>query len=417
MKIEIIEEIVLVQYKKLTLRYLGLAREIDVQKAITTRQIVVVSGIRRSGKSTLLFQLMEHFESFYYLNFDDERLINFTVEDFRELMLIYKKQFQTDVVFFDEIQNIDGWERFIRRLFDEDYKIFISVSNAKLLSSELSTHLTGRYIKIELFPFSFIEILKFQNLDYSIQDTDTKVQINRIFDDYLENGGFPELIKYSDDEFLKRIYEDVIYKDLIVRYKIRNVKQFKNLSQYLFSNFTGELSYNSLKTVLSIKSANTVSEYISYLEESYLIFELFKYDFSLKKQYVSNKKLYVIDNGVRNKIAFRFSNDKGKLLENIVFIELKRRQKELYFYKTKNNHEVDFVYYEDNHFHLIQVCYSLSDIKTKEREIRALIEAGKELPNTKNMIISYNDEEYTSVDANEIQIIPAWKWLLNIQSK
>lgn len=315
-------------------------------------------------------------------------------------------------MFFDEIQNIEGWERFIRRVFEEGYKIFITGSNAKLLSSELATHLTGRYIKIELFPFSLIEILNYNKADYKKLTSDNKANLIKYFDKYLTEGGFPEIIKYDDKEFLKRVYGDIIHKDIIVRHKIRNSKTFKNLSLYLMTNFTSELSYNSVKTSLNIKSTNTVKEYVGYLEESYLVFELYKYDFSLKKQFISNKKVYAIDNGIRDIVAFKFSDDKGKYLENFVFIELKRRQKEVYFYKTKNNKEVDFIYYEDNCFKLIQVAYTFVDDKTKKREINSLTEAAKELPNTESMIITYNEDETINTGTNEIQVVPAWKWLL-----
>jgi len=412
MKKEIIEEVVLDQKENLKLKDLGIKREIDYSKAIASKQIVVISGVRRCGKSTLFLHLMKNFKYFYYLNFDDERLIDFQVSDFQELMVVFKTHYRSDVVFFDEIQNIEGWERFIRRVFEEGYKIFITGSNAKLLSSELATHLTGRYIKIELFPFSLVEILNYNKADYKKLTSDNKANLIKYFDKYLTEGGFPEIIKYDDKEFLKRVYGDIIHKDIIVRHKIRNSKTFKNLSLYLMTNFTSELSYNSVKTSLNIKSTNTVKEYVGYLEESYLVFELYKYDFSLKKQFISNKKVYAIDNGIRDIVAFKFSDDKGKYLKNFVFIELKRRQKEVYFYKTKNNKEVDFIYYEDNCFKLIQVAYTFVDDKTKKREINSLIEAAKELPNTESMIITYNEDETINTGTNEIQVVPAWKWLL-----
>ncbi|MCK4664100.1 MAG: ATP-binding protein [Bacteroidales bacterium] len=413
MKKEMLEEVVYDQSENLKKKASGLSRQVDIKKLLSTKQIVVVSGIRRSGKSTLLIQLMQHFDNFYYLNFDDERLINFNISDFRELMIIYQKKYKSKTIFFDEIQNVSGWEHFIRRIYDEGYKVFITGSNAKLLSSELATHLTGRYIKIELYPFSFNEILDWYSVDYTKPTTENKARLLYYFDRYLYEGGFPEMIKYEDNEFLKRIYEDIIYKDLIVRHKIRNLKAFKNLSLYLFTNFAKELSYNSLKNILNIKSTNSIKDYVSFLEESYLIFELYKYDYSLKKQYISNKKIYVIDNGVQKTISFSFSNDKGRLLENLVFVELKRRGKEIYFFKSKNNKEVDFLYYENKQFYLIQVSYSLSDYKTKQREITGLLEANKELPNCHNIILSYNEENITETGNTTIEIIPVHKWLLN----
>jgi len=416
MKRELIETLVLDQRQGIERKEKGLARDVDFHKLIFTKQITVISGIRRCGKSTLLLQLMEEFDEFSYMNFDDERLLNFSVSDFQTLLSIFSKFTKSEVVFFDEIQNVEGWERFIRRIFDEGYKIFITGSNAKLLSSELATHLTGRYIKIELFPFSFSELLSYHNVNYNKLSSSIRSEIIVLFDYYLIEGGFPEMIKYNDDEFLMRVYEDVLYKGLIVRYKIKNIKQFKNLSQYLFTNFTSSISYNSLKTLLNIKSATTVQEYISFLEESYLIFELYKYDFSLKKQFVSNKKVFIIDNGIRNKVALMFSSDKGRFLENLVFIELKRREKDFYFYKTKRNLEIDFLYYDNKQFHLIQVSYGLGDMRTRQREIKAMVDAASELPNTKNLLLTY-DEEDTFVDGSvKIKIQPVWKWLLEIDS-
>jgi len=412
MRRELIETLVLDQNEALKRKEIGIKRNIDFNKLISTNQITVISGIRRSGKSTLLLQLMQEFTEFSYMNFDDERLLNFTVSDFQTLLSVFAKFTKSKVLFFDEIQNIAGWERFIRRIFDEGYKIFITGSNAKLLSSELATHLTGRYIKIEIFPFSFVEFLSFHKVNYHKLSSSIKSEIIKLFDYYIVKGGFPEMIKYNDDEFLMRVYEDILYRDLIVRYKIKNIKQFKNLAQYLFSNFTNNISYNSLKTTLNIKSATTVQEYISFLEESYLIFELYKYDFSLKKRFISNKKIFTIDNGIRNKVALMFSNDKGRFLENLVFIELKRRKKEIYFYKTAKNLEIDFLYQENKQYYLIQVSYGLEDIKTRQREIKAIVDAASELPCTNNLILTYDEEDTIIEKGVEITILPVWRWLL-----
>ena len=412
MKREAIETLVLDQREALNNKEYGLARTVDFDKLISTKQISVITGIRRSGKSTLLLQLMKKYKEFSYMNFDDERLLNFNVSDFQTLLSVFAKYTKSKTVFFDEIQNIEGWERFIRRIFDEGFKIFITGSNAKLLSSELATHLTGRYIKIELFPFSFIEFLSYHKVNYSKLSSSTRSEIMALFDNYLLNGGFPEMIKYDDEEFLMRVYEDILYKDLIVRYKIKNIKQFKNLSQYLFANFTNSISYNSLKTILNIKSSTTVQEYISFLEESYLIFELYKYDFSLKKQFVSNKKVYTIDNGIRNKVALMFSEDKGRFLENMVFIELKRRKKDVYFYKTKKNLEIDFLYHENKHYNLLQISYTMNNQITREREIKAIIDAAGELPQTKNLILTYDEEDVIEQNDVKITIMPVWKWLI-----
>ncbi len=415
MNIQLLEEVVFDQMQHLKNKDAGIIRDLDFNRLTTTKQIVVITGIRRCGKSTVLLQLMQKYERYHYLNFDDERLLDFTVDDFRELMVIFNKQHESDLLFFDEIQNVDGWERFVRRSYDEGSKIFITGSNARLLSSELATHLTGRYIKIELFSFSFHEVLKHKGIDHTREGSKNRTLIIKVFDEYLTTGGFPEFLNYRDDEFLKRIYEDILYKDLVVRFGIRNVNIFRNLARYLITNIGGELSYNSLKTILSIKSAATVKEYVAYLQESYLIFELYKFDFSFKKQFVSNKKVYACDNGLRNRISFLFSKDTGKIFENLVFLALRRKNEDLYFYKSQNNKEVDFVFRTENGFRLIQASYTLNDVLTRKREVSALIDANRKLPGCTNFILTYNEEETINVENIKIEVTPLWKWLIEMQ--
>jgi len=388
-------------------------RDIDFNKYIKTSHITLISGIRRSGKSTLLRQFADHYKDYHYVNFDDERLINFTVHDFADLMLYLLKKSSSKTIFFDEIQNIDNWERFIRRIHDEEYKIFITGSNARLLSSELGTHLTGRYLKIELFPFSFQEYLLYNNITYNRMTTSIKASILKYFDSYLKYGGMPEYLKYGDEEFLSRTYEDIIYRDIISRYKLREVKQFRQLSHYLLSNFTSRINYNKIKQILGIKSPVSVKNYIAYLEDSYLAFELYKYDYSLKQQYVREKKIYAIDNGIRNAIAFRFSSDKGKLLENVAFIELKRRSYQLYMHRNTN--ECDFIIEQKNKItSAIQVCYELNE-QNKNREIKGAISAMEQYTLNKAFILTYNQTGTEILNNNsKIEIIPLWKWLLNI---
>ncbi|MBU0764232.1 MAG: ATP-binding protein, partial [Bacteroidetes bacterium] len=270
--------------------------------------------------------------------------------------------------------------------------------------------------KMELFPFSFKEILDYKKINYSDLSSLTNAAILNEFDIYLENGGIPDFIKYNNLEFLKRLYEDIVQKDLVARFGIRNNIAFRKVTQYLMTNFTKEVSYNSLTKIIGIQSPNSIKDYIGYLQDSYLIFELHKYDFSLKRQYVSNKKIYVIDNGIRNRVAFRFGADLGNLLENIVFIELKMRQKDLYYYKTKNNMEVDF-FVKENNPQLIQVCYSIEDYKTKEREIKSLKTAMDELDLKEGLILTYNSFDDIKIEDKMIYIRPTWKWLIAYTGK
>ncbi len=389
----------------------GVIRDLKTQNYIEATQITIISGIRRCGKSTLLLQLSRHFADYHYITFDDERLVDFTVADFQELMTILHKRSASKVLFFDEIQNIPTWERFIRRVHDQEYKIFITGSNANLLSSELATHLTGRYIKIELYPFSFKEIIKAENIDYKALTTQKIALILSNLDKYLQNGGFPELYYAENKEPLQRIYEDIIYRDVIARYKIQEIKSLKQISNYLMTNLAKEFSYQNLANVLQIKSSTTVKSYIEFLESVYLIFEIYKYDYSLKKQYVSNKKIYAIDNGLRNTVSFKTSSDIGRLLENVVFIELKRRQKNVFYFKEKN--ECDFIVEQNGYItDIIQVCYDLNE-ENSTREFAGIMESASIFNLSKGTIITYNIEETITQNEIEIRKIPVWKWLID----
>ncbi|MBI4992814.1 MAG: ATP-binding protein [Candidatus Magasanikbacteria bacterium] len=405
-----LEQIIADQKKNFEAKDPGIARELNFSKYLKTKQITAISGIRRSGKSTLLKQFSARFPDFYYITFDDERLINFTVDDFSNLMIAFKKSRKANVIFIDEAQNVIGWERFARRLYEEGYKIFITGSNAKLLSSELGTHLTGRYFKIELYPFSFREFLTYKNINPDSRSSAGQATLLKNFDEYLAGGGFPEAIKYQEKEFLKRIYEDVLYKDLIARFKIRETKLFQQLAAYLFSNVGKEISYNGLKKKLGYKSPMSVRKHISFMTEAYLIFELMKYDYSLKKQFISNKKVFVIDNGLRNEIAFSVSEDKGRLLENLVFIELKRRGCEIYYFKNKK--ECDFLIKEKNKITTaVQVTAHLGN-ENREREMGGLLEAIKTNHLKKGLILTTNQEKTIKQKGGVIEVKPLWKWLI-----
>jgi predicted AAA+ superfamily ATPase len=411
LKIAIISEVVEDQIAKFSEKETGIQRIVEPAKYIETAQITVISGIRRSGKSTLLAQFSKKFANFYYANFDDERLADFVMEDFQQLMTVFQKRHQAKVIFLDEIQNVVGWERFVRRIHDEGYKIFITGSNAKLLSSELATHLTGRYVKIELYPFSFEEFLRFKEVKTEKMTSASKAGIMKLFDEYTLTGGFPEFLKHGDEELLQRTYDDILYKDLLVRFRIREVKAFKQLAAFLFTNFTKEISYNSLKDTLGFKSATSVKNYIEFMQESFLIFELYKYDFSLRKQFVSDKKVYAVDNGLRNAIAFYFSEDLGKLLENLTFIELKRRGYEVYFYK--GTRECDFLIKEKSKIiQAIQVTKDM-DVNNRRREVDGLVEAMKIFNLKEGTILTqYQEDTIEREGGSVIHVVPLWKWLL-----
>lgn len=407
----LLEEVVNDQLEYFRKKDTGTARRIDFDKYLKTRQITVISGIRRSGKSTLLSQFSRRIGAYYYINFDDERLMGLAVEDFHNLMVVFQKLYPANAIFLDEVQNISGWERFVRRVHDEGYKIFITGSNARLLSSELATHLTGRYVKIELYPFSFREFLDFHGIDYSAGSTRGKASVLKHFDEYLKNGGFPEFVRYRDQESLKRVYDDILYRDILVRFKIREVKAFKQLASFLFSNLTKEASYNSLKNSLGFKSVTSVKNYIEFMQEAFLVFELPRHDFSLKKQMATGRKIYVIDNGLRNAVSFYFSEDMGRLFENLVFIELKRRGEEVFYFKGKN--ECDFLVRKGTRITgAIQVSKEVRKGVNEDREIGGVIEASKAFELKTGTILTQHREDEIIKDGITVRLIPVWKWLI-----
>lgn len=384
-----------------------------------TNQIIVISGIRRCGKSTLMQQIRHNAtEKDYYLNFDDDRLVKFQVEDFQHLLELFMELFgQQRTMYFDEIQNIPGWERFIRRLHDQGYKIYITGSNATMFSKELGTRLTGRYIQIELYPFSFHEYVNSINPNLLITNNITtaqKAEIKNLFSTFITIGGIPEFIKNKRSEYLHSLYESIIYRDIIARFSI-NEKALRELGFYLASNVGKEITYNSLRSILGLASASTVSDYCGHLEDSFLCFFINRYDFSLKKQIHFAKKIYFIDQALARSIGFRTSEDRGRLLENIVFIELKRRYQEIYFHKQKK--ECDFLIKEGTKITtVIQVSSNINSEKTMQRELDGLAEAMELYGLNEGYIINEEVDTTKKIEITAknyvVHLIPLWKWLL-----
>lgn len=380
---------------------------------------VIVSGVRRCGKSTLLNQVIGKLykKGVYYLNFEDERLVDFNVEDFNHLYEVFLELYgDKKAFFFDEVQNVPKWEVFVRRMQGKGCKFFITGSNASLLSRELGSKLTGRNVNVELFPFSFMEFLSFKGFTLSrngLSLTTERAVIKKYFAEYLEHGGMPEYLKYQDASLLKRVYEDILYRDIVARYGIKQVKPLRELGLYLLSNIGGTFSYNNLKKVLGLGSMNTIKSYADFLENSYLIFLLSRFSYSLKQQFVSLKKIYCIDNGLADAVAFQFSRNKGKFLENLVFLELRRKFQEIYYYKTTNNLEVDFLIKSGkNDLKLIQVADNLDSEKTRQRELGALIKAMDELKLKTALILTEDTEEEITQERKVITVKPVYKWLM-----
>lgn len=390
----------------------NVTRNIDFNKFIKSKEIIVITGPRRSGKSYLLLQFKEKIKFGSYVNFEDDRFINFTEDDFDNLLkAIYEVYGENNnTFFFDEIQNIKNWEIFVRRLYNYKYKVFITGSNANLLSSELGTKLTGRHLDITLLPFSFIEYLKFYNIGYNKNyNLKEKSKVLRFFDKYLLKGSYPQFLEEDNPDIIRNIYSDAIYKDLQPRYSIDNINDLKETLLYLSSSLASPISYNNISKSLKIKSHHTVKKYIASLESVYLIFLINRFFESNKKILQSYKKVYFIDNGLRNILTFQRYQDKGHLLENIVFLELIRRGKEISYF-NENNSECDFIA-RDKFFETFQVCFDLND-KNKDRKIKGLLSAMNFFKLKTGYILTYDQEDEFKIDTKIIKVIPVWKWLL-----
>lgn len=388
----------------------------SILRFVDDPSILIISGLRRSGKSTIQrFLQLELAKSDYYLNFDDERLIRFQVEDFQMLLEVLIELYGEQTTFyFDEIQNIEGWERFARRLYEQGRKIYITGSNAKLLSKELGTHLTGRYIQFEVFPLSFQEIILHKYPEAISKKALSTTDIGMIqhhFSSYLKNGGIPEYVKFEKSEYLRDLFEGILYRDIIARYKVNDEKPLRELVYYFASNIGKEFSYTKLGKIVGINSPHTIVNYCNYLEQCYLCFFVSRYSHSLKKQIQYNKKCYMIDPAIIRLTGFRISEDTGRLLENVVFLHLRMQKKEIFFHMDKK--ECDFILREGNQItQAIQVTTTLSNVDVWNREINGLIEAMSLYNLKEGLILTENEQDTMEVNGFLITILPIWKWLL-----
>lgn len=387
------------------------------ERYLDNEEVIIISGVRRCGKSVLLQQIRARLpQKDYFFNFDDDRLGNFTIDNFQQLYEVFVELYgEQNYFYFDEIQNIKGWEHFVKRLYNSGKKVFVTGSNARMLSKELGTYLTGCYIAIELYPFSFSEFLRFhaqQHLLRDISGTVARGEIQSAFNDYLRRGGFPLYLKNKDGIVLKTLYDNILYKDVMVRNQIVNEREVKELVYYTVSNIGKPLTYTSLSKVIGVKNPTTVKNYLEYIENTYLLFSLSKLDYSVKAQLRNPKKIYAIDNALVVRLGFHFSGEEGRLLENMVYIELRRRGGEI-FYHNSGNSECDFVVRDGFRVtQAIQVCFSLDSLDTREREIRGIQDAMDAYQLQEGIIITNSNEEGVKCGDKLIRILPAWKWLL-----
>jgi len=394
-----INQILAAQKQNLLLKDSGLQREALQNLPDLTSYALIVSGIRRCGKSTLLFQLLkERYPDALYLNFEDPRLYEFERKDFIKLDKAINET-KTKVLLFDEIQIIPEWERYARQKLDEGFKLVITGSNASLLSKELGTKLTGRHITKELFPFSYREFNSFNKLTPS---TDSLLQ-------YLHTGGFPEYVKQQANEILNYVFEDILIRDIAVRYGIRDVKSLQRLALYLISNVGKLVTATRLKSLFEVGSTNTITEYLSHLEDTYLLHLVPKFSYSLRKQMVNPRKVYAIDTGMVSVNSGSFTEDSGRLLENLVYLHLRRKYKDIYYFSEKG--ECDFIVFEkDTLLEAIQVCFDLNSDNI-DRELDGLWEALAFFNSRTGKLITLGQKDRFEKEGRIIEVIPSYEFL------
>jgi len=396
----VLQRIIDTQKKKMFRLGTGFQREVLPNIPVLQSHALIVTGIRRCGKSTLLQQILEANDSKkLFVGFEDPRLFNFEISDFEILDNIIENS-KSETLFFDEMQVIEGWELYVRQKLDEGFRVAVTGSNASMLSRELGTKLTGRHISKELFPFSYCEFLGFKGL----QADEKSLQ------KYMSTGGFPEFLKTNNTDILTELFHDILNRDIIVRHGIRDVRSLKNLAVYLVSNVGNLITASKLQQPLNIKATATVLDYFSFLEDAYLVNFMPKFSYSLKVQIVNPRKIYVIDPGIINVASTVFTEKKGHLLENLIYWELRRQGKELYYF-NENKAECDFVVMKHEKLEqVIQVCYELLP-ENREREIRGLTEAMDFFKTDNGLIISFNQQDAFMHNGKRIEVLPAWIFL------
>ncbi len=398
----------------------GFQREVDLLSYLKMREIKILEGARRVGKSTLLYQVIREVlktsKEVLYINFDDEVLKGYSLS---EVYHAYLQKGAVQYLFIDEIQGCKEWTSFLKKLYDtkEVKQIWISGSNSSLIKREYSSLLTGRNLSIKVHSLSFREFLDFHKVHYSSYGYSKKEEahIQKLFQQYVKFGAFPELAlqEVNQKELLINYFEDFLYKDIVARFNVNSLK-LRELCLFLASNVGKPLSYRNVAEMLSF-NYDTVIDYLSYLKDVFLFREVYAFDFSAKRTVIRDKKIYAIDTGLARAVSFEFSENIGRMLENVVFNELVRRGHEVYFSKGKK--ECDFIIKEGLKVtEAIQVCASLDKGETKDREMAGLLEAMTQYKLQVGIILTEDEEGEEKVETLEgivrVVIKPLWKWLL-----
>jgi len=403
--------------------------EEEIAKKSVSGEIIVIKGVRRSGKSTLLINEIKRLlneaidiKNILFVNFEDQRFRMFDekqlLEVIKNVYLEYIKPIGDIVIMLDEVQNIEGWEQWVLKEYElSDNRLYVTGSNSHLLGAEFGSALSGRYLAVEVFPLSFKEYLAFNgvNISSKAELLHYKILLQQHFNSYIKHGGFPKVVLQEDEalkkETLKSYYDTILLKDIVARYQLKNYQILNELALFLLSNNATINAYNRLKNNFST-SFDTVRDYVEYLTNTYMILSIPKFDYSLKKQLANPKKFYAIDTGFSNAVSFNVSQKIGANLENVVFLELKRRGNQIYYYKTAKGREVDFLIQNDGFSQLIQVSTTLEDEKTRHRELRVFSEAKKELKGEmRAMIVTLDSSEVIEYDGCVIEVINVLEFL------
>ena len=391
----------------------------DTEMLLDSHLIKLITGPRRVGKSTQAL-LMLRDRNFAYLNFDSQQLLDAWDANLIIRMLddVYPGY---EYLLLDEVQNLDAWDLWVSELYRQGKNLVITGSNAKMLSSEMATALTGKYLKVEMLPFSLEEFFDWNKLDLRMLNPEQQADASALMDDYMRNGGYPEVVasRQLTRTYLDTLFDSIVWKDVAKRHNVRNVTDLNDLALYLVSNFCNPLSASELTDELGFSSVNTTKKYMDYLHEPYLFYYLPRYNNKLKIMKKAPRKVYVVDNGFVAAKAFSLSDNLGRLLENQVFVELLRNgydtDRTMFYYRSRNDKEVDFVLRKGTHIdQLVQVCYDLSSPKTEKREVDSLTECAEEL-NCSNLVIVTNNEERTiEKDGYRIDVVPVAKWSVSL---
>ena len=383
----------------------------DLDLLLNSHLIKLITGPRRVGKSTQALLMLRN-KNFAYLNFDNYSLLDAWNADLVMRMLddVYPGY---EYILLDEVQNLDSWDLWVSELYRKGKNLVITGSNARMLSSEMATVLTGKYLQVEMLPFSLEEFFDWNKFDLHSVKPEQKTDSQILMDDYLRNGGYPEVVasRQLTRSYLDTLFDSIIWKDVAKRHNVRNVTDLNNLAMYLVSNFCNPVSANELTTELGFSSVNTTKKYMDYLHEPYIFYYLSRYNNKLKLMKKAPRKVYVVDNGFVASKAFSLSDNLGRLLENQVFIELIRRgydvEKTMFYYRSRNDKEVDFVLRKGTSIErLVQVCYDMSSPKTEKREVDSIIECAGELKCNNLVIVTNNDKRIIEKDGYKIEVVP-----------